>query len=238
MDTVPHSAYNRNLYTIYALIDPRSNAVCYVGITKDVYTRMRQHSRCEGNNAAKNAWIQELQEEQLMFIMRSLEKVHTVEQALERELYWMNYYLNEGVSLFNIAGVAKPVQVRTTGAISKRKIRQLVREELNKLMETSSQNVRDIPHHIEPWILVDYPIAKRNQKLVTIEEATPEEFQSWLDWNEIDFPMIEDVERMYAWKGLGWTFEYRNYVVNRLLDQGLELKLADGTIASLAQEGA
>jgi predicted GIY-YIG superfamily endonuclease len=107
MTTLPPYAKNGNnpqTYTVYALIDPRDQAIRYVGISYDVYQRMRQHSRCEGNNAAKNAWIQELQREQLMFIMRALEKVETLEAALEREQAWIKHLLRQGVKLTNIAG--------------------------------------------------------------------------------------------------------------------------------------
>jgi predicted GIY-YIG superfamily endonuclease len=93
------------MYTVYSLIDPRTSLTHYVGITEDVFSRMRQHSRGEGNNVAKNAWIQELQREQLMFIMHSLEKVDTLEQALEREKFWIRHYLDKGEPLTNIASV-------------------------------------------------------------------------------------------------------------------------------------
>jgi predicted GIY-YIG superfamily endonuclease len=105
MDTLsPHVKSSKPpKYTVYALLDPRDQSVKYIGITKDVYSRMRQHSRCEGNNTAKNAWITELQREQLMFIMHSLEKVRTFEQALKREEAWIKAYLDAGISLLNIA---------------------------------------------------------------------------------------------------------------------------------------
>ncbi|MGH2478882.1 MAG: GIY-YIG nuclease family protein [Ktedonobacteraceae bacterium] len=95
------------MHTVYALIDPRSQEVRYIGITYNVYQRMRQHSRCEGHNKRKNAWIEELQQEQLMFSMHSLENVGTFDEALARELYWIKYYLNAGASLTNLAGVPK-----------------------------------------------------------------------------------------------------------------------------------
>lgn len=112
MSILPDSVSNDNPYTVYSLIDPRDQSIRYIGITYDVYQRMRQHSRCEGTNQAKNAWIQELQQEQLMFIMHSIEKVATFEQALERESYWIQHYLSQSVLLLNIMGVpedtAKP----------------------------------------------------------------------------------------------------------------------------------
>lgn len=105
MPTVPSRARKSKRFTIYALIDPRDMAIRYIGITEDVYQRMRQHSRCEGNNAEKTAWIEELQKEQLMFIMQSLEKVKTIEEALTREQHWIRHHLEQGAKLTNIAGV-------------------------------------------------------------------------------------------------------------------------------------
>lgn len=111
VSTVPSRARKSKRYTIYALIDPRFSsepvtiAVRYIGITEDVYQRMRQHSRCEGNNVEKNAWIEELQKEQLMFIMHSLEKVKTLAEALAREQHWIQHYLQQGAKLTNVAGV-------------------------------------------------------------------------------------------------------------------------------------
>ncbi|SRR6266704_2014854 len=104
-NTLPHHAHKGKIYTIYALIDPRDQEIRYIGITYDVYARMRQHSRCEGTNTNKNAWIKELQKEQVMFVMHSLEKVKTIGKALEREQYWIKYHLQQGANLTNIAGM-------------------------------------------------------------------------------------------------------------------------------------
>jgi len=108
MPTVPQRVKkHKPIYTIYALVDPRDQSVRYIGVTYDVFQRMRQHSRCEGNNKAKNAWVEELQRIQQMFIMRSLEQVDAMDEALIRESYWIQRYLREGANLFNIAGIAE-----------------------------------------------------------------------------------------------------------------------------------
>ncbi len=109
MGKVTHPA--KKIYTVYALIDPRissdpsPSAVRYIGITYNIYQRMRQHSRCEGLNERKNAWIRGLQEDQIMFTMYSIEKVDTYEKALEREVYWIEYYTKRSAQLLNIAGM-------------------------------------------------------------------------------------------------------------------------------------
>jgi hypothetical protein len=151
-NTVPHHALSGNpqTFTIYILIDPRDQAVRYVGITYDVYQRMRQHSRCEGNNEAKNAWIQDLQQEQLMFIMHSIEKVETVEQALERESYWIQHYLQQGAHLTNIASV--PIKPRKPAKVKK----------------FSLADLRRLTFQFEG---ID--------QVFDVETATPEQFNAW-----------------------------------------------------------
>jgi predicted GIY-YIG superfamily endonuclease len=90
------------MYSVYVLIDPRSDDVRYIGVTKDVYARFSQHLQCNGSNPEKNAWIQELKASNLMLIMRTIEIANTLENAREREQYWIHQYLSQGAHLFNI----------------------------------------------------------------------------------------------------------------------------------------
>lgn len=89
------------MYSIYTLIDPRDDHVCYVGITEDVYVRFAQHLRCTDNNIDKNSWIQELKSANVMLIMRTIELAETFEEAREREDYWIHFYLSQGERLLN-----------------------------------------------------------------------------------------------------------------------------------------
>ena len=91
------------MQTIYALIDPRDNAVHYVGITHDVYKRFIEHINCSKVNFPKNAWVIELRNANKMIIMKTLQEVETREEAEEREWYWIRHFemLNEPVK--NIA---------------------------------------------------------------------------------------------------------------------------------------
>lgn len=93
------------MITIYALIDPRDNVVRYVGITNNIYERFKQHIRCDGTNARKDAWIRDLRDQQFMVYMHALERVETYEQALDREMFWIRHYLSQGILLTNISGV-------------------------------------------------------------------------------------------------------------------------------------
>lgn len=98
------------MYAIYALIDPRDNAVRYVGVTNDVYKRFLSHIQCSGNNLAKNLWITELRAANKMVIMKTLEEVEGRSHALAREYYWIQHFQILREPLVNIHQM---VSVRT-----------------------------------------------------------------------------------------------------------------------------
>ena len=90
------------LYFIYALTDPRTGTVAYVGITNNAYERFKQHISYRDNNGKKHAWIQQLQQEKVMPAMKILEVVEGEETALNRERFWINYYKEQGIQLTNL----------------------------------------------------------------------------------------------------------------------------------------
>jgi hypothetical protein len=78
-----------------------------VGITDNPNQRLRAHlgeAKPNGNkhNLKKCGWIEELQAEHLEPRMRILEIVETKREALDREKYWIQRYLQQGVALTNI----------------------------------------------------------------------------------------------------------------------------------------
>lgn len=90
-------------HAVYALIDPRNHDIRYVGMSKHPYKRYGQHLAMQKDNPSKNTWIQELADEGLVPEIIILEWVEeNITMAQEREGYWINYYLNEGCSLFNV----------------------------------------------------------------------------------------------------------------------------------------
>jgi predicted GIY-YIG superfamily endonuclease len=68
------------MYSVYALVDPRDDLPFSLGVTDDVYKRFAQHLQCNGTNLDNNERIQELKNEHLMLIMRTIEVLETIEE--------------------------------------------------------------------------------------------------------------------------------------------------------------
>jgi hypothetical protein len=86
---------------IYALIDPRTAAVRYVGKADNPYHRLRRHVYEGRSNAAKCAWFDELRALGLWPEVRVLETVPR-EQWEERERHWIATMRARGADLLNI----------------------------------------------------------------------------------------------------------------------------------------
>lgn len=89
-------------YHVYALIDPRDDAVVYIGITNKLTNRLKQHVSGLGEgNDKKTAWIRELQSKNLLPVMCILETVASAKEAREYEEAWIQYYLAQQEPLIN-----------------------------------------------------------------------------------------------------------------------------------------
>ena len=97
-------------YFVYALIDPRDNAIKYIGITNNLAVRFRQHLQGEYSNPEKNDWIRELKVINLQPAINSLETVDSEEQARQQEKYWIQFYLDAGQPLLNMQHMATSPQ--------------------------------------------------------------------------------------------------------------------------------
>jgi len=135
------------MYVVYALEDPRDHLYHYIGITNDVYARFVQHLTGQAGNISKTGWIFECRQANVMILMRELERVPTLEEAKQREQFWIGYYLHLGHPLLNKLH-AKSLQ-----------------DERNRL-EEEYQNLLEVNAKME----------KRNQRLMEvvmrIEEAS------------------------------------------------------------------
>ena len=94
---------------IYALIDPRDGTVRYIGVSKEVQTRLAQHLSETQN--ARRMWLSELKESGLspeVEILETIEIEGDIDtSSLEREQYWINALLQSGAPLTNISGVPR-----------------------------------------------------------------------------------------------------------------------------------
>jgi predicted GIY-YIG superfamily endonuclease len=95
------------MYFVYALTDPRTDIVAYVGITNNPNARLQEHISCTGPNDEKKTWVRKLQEEGYEPRMKILEVVDTKGEATAREKYWIQHYTSTGMSITNIRSKPK-----------------------------------------------------------------------------------------------------------------------------------
>lgn len=117
-------------FTIYALRDPRTNAVFYVGCTRNLNTRIVSHrSQAKlglGSNHAKSAAFLDVMSHGLSVVVSCLEIVDSEQQSPEeREKHWIAHMLARGEPLTNIED--SPESKKRVGVISKTQ-RELISE--------------------------------------------------------------------------------------------------------------
>lgn len=99
VNTLPLHAQDGNTTFIYALVDPRTQQIRYVGKANDPQHRLRDHLR-EKRKSYKNSWIKELRDNGLVPELQIVEEV-PVTNWMERERYWIAYYRDLGMALVN-----------------------------------------------------------------------------------------------------------------------------------------
>lgn len=85
---------------IYTLSDPRDMIVRYVGITKTPDRRLRQHIATK-QNVKKCEWVNRLLLDGITPVMTIIETVFD-NTVFDREAYWISYYNENGLPLFNV----------------------------------------------------------------------------------------------------------------------------------------
>ena len=89
-------------YFVYALTDPVTGVVHYIGMTNNAHHRYKQHCHVDHyDQSAKGCWIRNLKENKLLPGLKILDIVETEDEVRQREIYWMEYYLKQGVLLTN-----------------------------------------------------------------------------------------------------------------------------------------
>ena len=87
---------------IYALIDPRDDAVRYVGCAGDIDERLRQHMRNKNLGLPKYRWLAELKRCGLSPRLEILETVEGYLPTFAREEYWVKKLMGSGAPLTNV----------------------------------------------------------------------------------------------------------------------------------------
>jgi len=85
---------------IYALVDPITNDIRYIGRTANPKARLRTHLK-KDKNQAKSKWVEGLLAKGLTPKMVILDKAYGYE-AVRLEDHWIHRMIDEGCDLFNI----------------------------------------------------------------------------------------------------------------------------------------
>lgn len=88
------------MHYVYALRDPISDEVRYIGITENIKVRFRQHLN-PSINGEHIRWISGLQAEGLIPSLKILEQCENEIDARAREKHWVEYYKDQGATLTN-----------------------------------------------------------------------------------------------------------------------------------------
>jgi hypothetical protein len=98
---------------IYGLRDPRNDVYQYIGKSSVGSKRAIQHLT-KSHSDSVNSWVGMLANDWLYPIVDIIEEVEEIENLIEREKFWINYYHNINPNLLNIKSIEKPLKnVRT-----------------------------------------------------------------------------------------------------------------------------
>lgn len=90
---------------IYLLKDPRTNEVRYVGCSKNIQQRFKNHlNKARDLFTDKRKWLEELRTLKLKPLLEIIESVED-SNYLEREKYWIKYYREKGCNLTNTGDI-------------------------------------------------------------------------------------------------------------------------------------
>jgi hypothetical protein len=144
---------------VYALGDPRTSQVRYIGIARNVYRRYAEHLVKPHPNKNKDEWMEGMKKAGLIPTLTILESGLTKSAAREKEQYWIQHYLSLGAPLTNIhhgnnepaykevdLGLQDYISASEASAILSRKMGRMVPPQyIHSLAKSKKQPVRTRP---------------------------------------------------------------------------------------------
>ncbi len=95
------------MFVTYALIDPRTTSVFYVGLSNNIVKRYAQHCSLQEVNREKNAIIGGLISQGILPYFRRLDMNDTERAGRESERKWIDAFIAAGETLCNIESTGR-----------------------------------------------------------------------------------------------------------------------------------
>ncbi len=113
---------------IYALLEPKTNEIRYIGKAKNLELRLRKHAQSSKlkENTHKNNWIKSLLKSGEKFIVVVIDSALTNDELNKKEVKWISYY--------------KTIGCRLTNATNGGDGGKLSQESISKMKETKKKN--------------------------------------------------------------------------------------------------
>lgn len=112
---------------IYALCEPETLSVRYIGQTSNLYSRIQRHKVQCGENQRKEAWIKAIYDDGKRPTVVVLDMLIDPRAAADAEIKWIEHYRQQGADLFNTKQNRRSVILR--GLTAKERIEFHVSEE-------------------------------------------------------------------------------------------------------------
>lgn len=122
---------SRVKHCVYALIDPRSDGVFYIGQTSDLPRRRGEH--LEGTDQLSGLVVRQIRLAGFLPLIVVLERCESLDGALRAEIFWIELARTRGMSLLNAQAVG--------GAVK----RHAARHALSSTLETMAGEKADAP---------------------------------------------------------------------------------------------
>lgn len=96
------------MYVVYGIIDPRTDAVFYIGQSSDFVARKAAH--CEGSDQLSGYAVKQMRLNGFVPLFVILERMTTKARALSAEIFWIEVMKARGAELLNAQGVGGYVE--------------------------------------------------------------------------------------------------------------------------------